>query len=147
MVQRLVCLLLLASFLSFNVSAQSKDEQAVATAVETLRKAMIDPDKNTLDKLTCAELSYGHSAGKIEDKNAFMTALLSGASDFVTIDLTDQTIKIAGNNAIVRHTLKGTNNDGGKPGAPHLYVLLVWQKQKNGDWMLLARQAAKVPTP
>jgi hypothetical protein len=84
MVQRLVCLLLVATIFSLNVAAQSKDEQAVATAVETLRKAMIYPDKNTLDKLTCAELSYGHSAGKIEDKNAFMTALLSGTSDFVT---------------------------------------------------------------
>ena len=72
-----------------------------------------------------------------------MNALLSGASDFVTIDLTEQTIKIAGNNAIVRHTLKATNNDGGKPGAPHLYVLLVWQKQK-GKWKLLARQAVKL---
>ena len=147
MLQRLVCLLLVATIFSTSVLAQSKDAQDVAIAVESLRKAMIDPDKTTLDKLTCTELSYGHSAGKIEDKNAFMTALLSGTSDFLTIDLTDQTIKIAGNNAIVRHTLKGTNNDGGKPGAPHLYVLLVWQKQKSGDWKLLARQAAKVPTP
>jgi ketosteroid isomerase-like protein len=146
MLQRLVCLLLVATIFSTSVFAQSKDEQAVAAAVESLRKAMIDPDKNTLDKLTCTELSYGHSAGKIEDKAAFMNALLSGSSDFVTIDLTEQTIKIAGNNAIVRHILKGTNNDGGKPGAPHLYVLLVWQKQ-NGSWKLLARQAAKVPAP
>jgi len=147
MLQRLVCLLLVATIFSTGVLAQSKDEAAVAKATEDLRKAMIDPDKNTLDKLTCAELSYGHSAGKVEDKAAFMNALLSGSSDFVTIDLTEQTIKIAGNNAIVRHILKGTNNDGGKPGAPHLYVLLVWQKQKSGEWKLLARQAAKVPQP
>ena len=147
MLQRLVCLLLVAAFFCNSVSGQSKDEAAVAKATEDLRKALIDPDKNTLDRLTCAELSYGHSSGKIEDKAAFMNALLSGSSDFVTIDLTEQTIKIAGNNALVRHTLKATNNDGRKPGAPHLWVLLVWQKQKGGEWKLLARQAVKVPQP
>src|SRR5882672_11130414 len=41
--------------------AQSKDEQAVASAVENLRKALIDPDKTTLDGLVLDELTYGHS--------------------------------------------------------------------------------------
>ena len=146
MLQRLVCLLLVVTIFSTGLSAQSKDEAAVAKATEDLRKAMIDPDKNTLDKLTAEELSYGHSAGKVEDKATFMKALLTPTSDFVTIDITDQTIKISGDVAIVRHTLNGTTNDGGKPGAPHLYVMLIWQKQK-GDWKLLARQAVKIPQP
>jgi len=122
---------------------ESKDERAVAAAVESLRKALIDPDKATLDALVLDELTYGHSNGNLQDKAAFEEALLNKSSDFVTIDLTGQTIKVVGNTAWVRHTLSATTNDGGKPGTAHLSVLLVWLKQK-GQWRLFARQAVKV---
>ena len=147
MSNKIICFLVIIACLGNNSIAQSKHEKAVANAVAGLTKAMIDADKSRLEKYTSDKLSYGHSSGVVQNQAEFVDAIVSGRSDFVTIDLTEQTIKIAGNNAIVRHILKGTNNDGGKPGAPHLYVLLVWQKQKSGEWKLLARQAAKVPTP
>ena len=132
----------LFALLSVPVFAQSKDEQAVAGAVESLRKALIDPDKDKLDALVLDELTYGHSSGVIQDKAAFEGALLNKSSDFVTIDLSQQTIKVVGNTAWVRHILSATTNDGGKPGSTRLSVLLVWVKQK-GQWRLLARQAVK----
>ncbi|MBS1602959.1 MAG: nuclear transport factor 2 family protein [Bacteroidetes bacterium] len=116
----------------------------VAAAVESLRKALIDPTKENLDAIAMDELTYGHSNGVIQDKAAFEDALLTKKSDFVTIDLTDQTIKVVGSTAWVRHTLSATSNDGGKPGTVHLYVLTVWTKVK-GKWRLLARQAVKAP--
>jgi Domain of unknown function (DUF4440) len=122
----------------------NKEERAVAAAVETLRKAMIDPDKTTLENLTMDELSYGHSGGQIQSKPEFVEALTSGKSDFVTIDLSEQTIKVVGHTAIVRHHLSATTNDGGKPGSVKLSILLIWVKQK-GEWKLLARQAVKIP--
>jgi hypothetical protein len=125
------------------VMAQEMGDPTLATAVEAFRKALIDPTKPVLDKITMDELSYGHSSGLMQDKTAFEESLLSGASDFVSIDLTDQTMKIVGNTAWVRHTLSAVTNDGGKPGEAHLSVLLVWMKQK-GQWRLLARQAVKV---
>ncbi len=124
-------------------SAQSKDEQAVAAAVESLRKAMVDPDKAALDALVLDELTYGHSNGLIQDKAAFEEALLSKSFDFVTIDLSAQTVTVIGSTAWVRHTLNAATNDGGKPGSAHLSVLLVWLKQK-GRWRLFARQAVKI---
>ena len=134
---------MLLSIFAAPVFAQSKDERAVATAVEALRKALVDPDKTTLDALVLDELTYGHSNGNLQDKAAFEEALLSKSSDFVTIDLSNQTVKVVGNTAWVRHTLTATTNDGGKPGNAHLSVLLVWVKQK-GQWRLLARQAVKI---
>jgi hypothetical protein len=128
---------------SASAVAQAMDDPTLVSAVEALRKALIDPDKATLDKLTMNELSYGHSSGLIQDKAAFEEALLSGASDFVSIELSDQTLKVVGNTAWVRHKLSAMTNDGGKPGEAHLSVLLVWVKQK-GQWRLLARQAVKV---
>lgn len=139
--------LFIASFiclLSIGVYAQTKDEKDVATAVEFMRKAMIDGDRARLTALAADDLSYGHSSGKIQDKKEFVDAIVSGASDFVTIDLNHQTIKVSGNTAIVRHILSAKTNDGGKPGSTVLGIMLVFQKQR-GEWKLLARQAYKVP--
>jgi ketosteroid isomerase-like protein len=123
--------------------AQSNDSTAIAQVVETLRNAMIDADKKNLDLLLSDKLSYGHSSGKIDTKSSLEEAILSGASDFVTIVLSDQTIQIVGNNAIVRHKLFATTNDNGKPGEVKLSVLLVWQKDHQ-KWKLIARQAVKI---
>jgi ketosteroid isomerase-like protein len=125
-------------------SAQSTDEKTVAAAVETLRKAMIDADKNTLESLAAEQLSYGHSSGAIEDKAAFVEAIVSGKSNFNSIELSDQTIKFAGNAAIVRHKFKAELvGTGGALNNVNIGVLQVWQKQK-GKWKLIARQAVKL---
>ena len=130
--------------IGFSALAQTKDEQAVTAAVEELRKALVDPDKAVLDRLTAEDLSYGHSNGNIQDKTVFIASLTTpGQLDFVDMSLTEQTIKIVKDIAIVRHHLFSNTNDGGKPGTAKLAVLQIWQKQK-GQWKLLARQATKI---
>ncbi len=139
--KKIVVFLLLISAASL-AQAQSKEEKAVAAAVEALRVAMVNADSVTLDKLTSDQLSYGHSSGHVEGKSSFINKISSGRSDFVSIELPDQVIIVSGKTALVRHTLNAVTNDGGKAGEVHLSVLLVWQKQ-HGDWKLLARQAVK----
>jgi hypothetical protein len=56
------------------------------------------------------------------------------------ITLTDQTIHIVGDDAIVRHTFTGEAERDGKTNPITIGVLMVRHKQ-NGDWKLLARQA------
>ncbi|RYZ98048.1 MAG: DUF4961 domain-containing protein [Sphingobacteriaceae bacterium] len=63
--------------------------------------------------------------------------------DFVTINLTDQTISVKDQTAIVRHKLSAEINDGGKPGNVNIGIMLVWVKEK-GVWKLLGRQAYKL---
>ena len=123
--------------------AQTKDEKAIATAVESLRKAMIDGDKAALEKLASEKLSYGHSSGLVESKTEFVDKIATGKSDFVTIEISEQTISVSGKTAVVRHLFNATTNDGGKPGAVKIKILLVWQKEKGG-WKLLARQAVRL---
>jgi ketosteroid isomerase-like protein len=142
MIKQFIYLIALTAIMNTAI-AQTKEETAVSTAVETLRKAMIDGDKTGLQKITADQLSYGHSSGRVEDKATFIDNIVTGKSDFVTIDLTNQTVAVAGDAAIVRHTLSATTNDSGNPGSVKLNILLVWQKQK-GQWKLLARQAVKV---
>jgi ketosteroid isomerase-like protein len=135
--------LLLFLVLSSGLQAQSKEEKEVAAAVENLKKAMLDANRSSLENITAAELTYGHSNGLIEDKAAFVEALASGKSDFKSITLAEQTIKLVGNTALVRHKLTGEAVNSGQPGNVNLGVLLVWQKQQ-GQWKLLARQAFKL---
>ena len=144
MKQALALFTLLITLFGTATQAQSKDSTAVAAAVESLRKLMVDPGKAGLEKITSDALSYGHSSGKVQTKAEFIEALTSAASDFVSIELTEQTIKLSGNTAIVRHNLSASTNDGGKPGTVKLHILTIWQKL-NGQWKLLARQAVKLP--
>jgi hypothetical protein len=139
----LFTLVAFCSLLSVNSIAQSKDEGAIGKAVEQMRLLMINPDKAKLEALAADQLTYGHSTGKVENKAAFVEALISGTSDFVSINLTDQTITVVDNTALVRHNLSADTLNDGKPGQAHLGVLLVWIKQK-GNWQLLARQAVKI---
>jgi hypothetical protein len=125
------------------INAQTSDEMKVSEAVETLRKVMIDPDKAVLEKIVHEDLSYGHSSGSLETKAMFIESLTSNNSDFKTIDLTEQTVKIVGKTAIVRHKLMAETANKGVASTAKLNVLMIFTKVK-GEWKLLARQAAKI---
>jgi ketosteroid isomerase-like protein len=128
------------------VMAQSGDEAAVAQAVEAFRNAMLKADRSQFEALTAKQLSYGHSAGRIENKAEFIDAATSGRSTWKFITLTDQTTQIVGDTAIVRHTLTGETERDGKANPVKIGVLMVWHKQ-DGNWKLLARQAVRLEEP
>lgn len=123
-------------------ASSASSEQLVAAAAEKLRVAMIDPTPAALTALVADDLSYGHSGGRVDTKDSFIGDLVAGKSDFVTIAISDQTIKVVGSTAIVRHTLTADTNDSGKPGKVQIKILGVWQQQ-GGQWKLLARQAVR----
>jgi len=120
---------------------QSKEIGAVSAAVEAFRKATIAADKSALDKLTANELSYGHSSGRLESKAEFIEALTSGKSGFSAIELSDQTISIVDQTALVRHVFNGASRR--ESANLKLSILTVWLRQQ-GQWKLVARQAAKL---
>jgi len=122
--------------------AQKNKKEPVEKAVSHLIAAMISGDRNELSSSVSDRLSYGHSGGLIEGKEEFVEKIASGKSDFVTINISEQTIDIIGKTAIVRHNLEATTNDGGKPGTVKLKVLLVFLKEQK-VWKLGARQAVK----
>ncbi len=128
------------------VVAQSGDEAAVAQAVEAFRNAMLKADRGQFEALTAEQLSYGHSAGRVETKAQLIDAATSGRSRWKVITLTDQTIQIVGNTAIVRHTLTGETERDGKTNPVKIGVLMVWHKP-DGNWQLLARQAVRLEAP
>ena len=124
--------------------AESTDEAAVAEAVSALTKAMLAADRGKLESLVSDSLSYGHSSGVVQDKKTFVDVIADKKTVYKSIDLTNHTIAIAGNNAIARHDWASESGTGdGKWNVSKIRVLQVWQKEPTG-WKLLARQAFRV---
>ncbi len=124
--------------------AFAQEEKKVASQVEKLRLALIDPTIANLSEISSIDLTYGHSSGKLENQSQFIEALVSGASDFAEVSFEDQTIQVDKNVAVVRHNLVADVLDGGTTNSIKIGVILVWQKEK-GQWKLIARQAYKLP--
>lgn len=125
--------------------AQSADEAAIARQIEALTRAMIAVDRAQLTALTSDALSYGHSAGRIENKAQFIANLEARNASFRSINLSDQTIQVSGDDAIVRHLFTGeTVNQQGTVTPVRIGILQVWRKE-SGTWRLLARQAFTLP--
>lgn len=129
--------------LSFSANCQSKREKEVAAAVEVLKKGIVDANKNLLESITADQLVYGHSSGKVQNKTEFIAEIISGQPDYLSVDLTDQTISISGKVAIVRHIYSSETMNNGVSGHIKIGNMLILQKQ-HGKWKLLARQAYKI---
>ena len=142
---RLLILMMLVQFSVFAQKSNTKEETAVSNQVEILRKAMIDADGSKLKTLTSKKLTYVHSNGNFQNQAEFIDGIVSGKSDFVTIDFQSQNISIQNDVAIVRHILSAHTKDDGIDRDIKIGIMLVWQKQKN-NWILIARQAYKLTT-
>ena len=123
--------------------AQPAEEQAVAQAVSALTRAMLNPERPALEALTHEALSYGHSAGRIETRAQFIANLVERGNPFGEINITNQTIQVNGEDAIIRHTFTGHTTGGGRITPVNIGILQVWKKQ-GGAWKLYARQAFRL---
>lgn len=146
--------LLLALFSVIACNNEKKDgpieEQASRTetidviqAVARLNAAMIEPTEEVLGKIVSNGLTYGHSSGKVQDKAEFIDDLVHGTFDFGSIDISDQTVQISGEVAVVRQIFDSEATNAGKPVHVHIGNVLIFQKLE-GQWELLARQAYKL---
>lgn len=130
-------------FITAIAMAQTKDEQQLNAAVDTLIQAIIRADKTMLESLVADSLSYGHSSGKVENKEQFVDAVVNGSFDYLSGNTSAQKLSITNNTGVVRHVFTFQYNNKSESGEMKIGVLLVWQKQK-GKWKLLARQAFKL---
>lgn len=136
--------LALSPLAALPTQAQGSDAAAVAAAVEALTKAMLAGDRAGLMAVTHERLSYGHSAGRIENRQQFIDPLANKTSVFRSMTVSDQTIDVVGDDAIVRHVLRGESESNGRVNPVNIGILQVWKKQADG-WKLLARQAFTRP--
>jgi uncharacterized protein DUF4440 len=124
--------------------ANAGDEGAVTEKVDILRKATLEADKAKLEQLTSAQLSYGHSGGRVETKEQFITGVMTRKQVVKSLAFPELKVAVAGNAAIARHIWLSESELDGKTTTTRIGVLQVWQKQ-DGDWKLLARQGFTLP--
>lgn len=140
----MLTIVMTAVFSKTSAQEKSSQQEEVEIATKALTEAMLKPAAPVLNKLTSDKLSYGHSSGTMETKEQFVRTLVSGASVFEEIQISEQSVDVQDNTAIVRHILNAKTNDPGKdPANIRLGIMLTWVKS-NGDWQLLARQAFKL---
>ena len=125
-------------------TASAKAEEEVRQAERERFNAMIKADAGALDRLLASELSYTHSNAQVQDKKSFIADIKSGAIKYLTIDATDQVIRIFGTMAIVTgaaavHVDQSGNDLSIKIRYTDVHLL------RNGDWQLAAWEATRVP--
>lgn len=136
-----ICLMMLGA-ITLTAQKAVKKSKEVEGVIKQFTQALIDGNGSVLKQLTYPDLKYAHSTGLIQNRQEFIDGITSGRSDFVSIDLSEQTIDVVGKTATVRHILFAKTNDNHVPGTVRLSILLVWVKN-HGHWKLLARQAVK----
>ena len=129
---------------SSSVGAQGGDEAAVTQSVETLRKALLEPDKAKLAQVTSDQVSYGHSDGRVQTKEQFINGVMTRKQVVKSLTFPDLKVSVVGNAAIVRHIYLAESELDGKATTTKIGALQVWQKQ-DGTWKLLARQGFRLP--
>lgn len=129
---------------SGSAGAQAGEEAAVGDSVEILRKGLLDKDKAKLDQVTAPQISYGHSDGRVETKEQFITAVMNRKQTVKSLAFPELKVAVVGNNAIARHIYLAESELEGKATTTRIGALQVWQKQ-DGAWKLLARQGFRLP--
>jgi len=134
--------LLLSGF----AGAEPADEAAVREGVEILRKALLEADKARLEQVASAQISYGHSDGRVETKEQFINGVMTRKQTVKSLAFPELKVAVVGNAAIARHIYLAESELEGKQTTTKIGALQVWQKQ-DGAWKLLARQGFRLPAP
>jgi ketosteroid isomerase-like protein len=124
--------------------ADAGDEAAVTQNVEILRKGLLEADRANLEQVTAAQISYGHSDGRVETKEQFIHAVMTRKQVVKSLDFPELKVAVVGNAAIARHIYLAESERDGKATTTRIGALQVWQKQ-DGGWKLLARQGFRLP--
>jgi uncharacterized protein DUF4440 len=132
--------------LSGATGADANDEGAVTESVEILRKALLQADKAKLEQVASAQISYGHSDGRVETKEQFINGVMGRKQVVKSLAFPELKVAVVGDAAIARHIYLSESELEGKQTTTRIGALQVWQKQ-NGSWKLLARQGFRLPAP
>ena len=132
----------LCLFSGFVAAAPAADEQEVAKAVDKMTQAMLHKDIAALGALTSDNVTYGHSSGKVQNKEEFIADIETGRSGFNTLEMKNQKIILNGDVALVRNHFSAEAVNSGKVVPTEIENFQIWQKQK-GQWLLIGRQAFK----
>lgn len=138
-------MLLMVLVIAATTYAQSSQEDKVWERVQALTNAIFDKrDSLALLDLVSANVTYGHSAGAIEDKPTMVHKAMVSKTTYRNQQFEKLSIQVKDKVAIVRHNFRAISIDeAGKESPLDLSIMQVWRKE-SGKWRIWARQAVKI---
>ena len=121
------------------------EAQEITALEQTLYRAMIERDFQTLRCLLSDDLWYVHSTGVAESKEEYLAAVANGRYEYERIASRDLTIRVHADTAVATGTVEMSVSAAGEPKRlTRLLFSLLWVRQA-GRWQLLVRQATRIP--
>ncbi len=124
--------------------ANAAAEQEVRQTIEKYRKALLEKDAATLERIWADDYTFTNGAGEIHSKADRLANLKSGATSLDSIsEEEDMKVRVYGNVAVAtsRVTIKGQYS--GKQTSGQYRSIHVWVKGAAG-WQLVANQLTPV---
>lgn len=133
------------------VAAQSRQpvETEATVKQEILRienernRAVVSGDAAALDRLTAADYSFITLRGELRTKQEIVNGFKSGSFHYDTRTISDLTVRVYGNTAIVVGRSNQTGSENGKDYSGDYRFTRVYVKQR-GQWQTVALQTTLV---
>ena len=123
------------------MSSRGSEAQEIAALEQTLYRAMIERDFQTLRSLLSDDLWYVHSTGVAE----YLAAVANGRYEYDRIASRELTIRLHADTGVVTGEVEMSVSAAGEPKRLiRLLFSLLWVRQA-GRWQLLVRQATRIP--
>lgn len=140
-----VLYILLLVFVGGSVTAQSKDERKLVERTYLLSHTVFgSKDSLQLEDLFAREATYGHSSGKVENREEAIRNIHRNRSVYSDTSVSNVEVIVNDDVAIVRHLFRAREtNSEGKVSQLNFAMMLVWVKEKR-KWRLMGRQAVRL---
>lgn len=130
-----------AALAAFTPELKAADDPA--QRLEDWRQACLKKDVGALDELLHEHLLFGHSDGRLESKEDFLSSVTQGKVVYEKITVGGQTLVNNKDTALLRGLMEVTVARGDAKSTYRLNVLHVWIYEKR-RWRMVGRQATRL---
>ena len=129
------------------VQTAAQVEQEVLAADAERVRALLANDFAALEALLGDDLAYVHSNGMLDTKGSYINSLRSGASRYLTMDMSDVSVRTFGEDvAVINAKFEATVQVRSGVVNPKPRVLIVYAK-RDGRWQMVAWQSTPIANP
>jgi ketosteroid isomerase-like protein len=128
------------------LTAAQVEQEVLAADAERVR-ALLANDIPALEALLGDDLTYVHSNGMLDTKASYIESLRSGASRYLTMDMSDLSVRALGEDvAVINAKFEARVLVRGGEVNPKPRVLMVYAR-RDGRWQMVAWQSTPIANP
>ena len=139
----LVLVVIVASGLAIDASAQSNGAVLIERADRDRTQAMIKADLNMIDKTTADTYLFTDPTGRVTAKKELMDGFRNGSIRILSQDISDVKVQMYGDTAVETGKLTSKATRDGRDTSGTFRFTRVWVK-RNGTWQSVAFQETKM---